>query len=295
MKPYYQDELITLYHGDCREIIPQLDVKFNALITDPPYPAIGMAWEKDSLQLFDEVIDQVCLAPKSFLSVFSLMPVMVQHFLTLSKKYKYTDHITWAKRNVFRAYLPLLRTHEEILIFRNYDSAPLYVKTKGNFTDVKIPGLKYNLCSINNISRCFSALFSELKNGKPQYINRTEIDSYKSQFFGEIKKINSQKDFHRRFSESCNYTNLWSFYPDNLHTRKYNHPTTKPLRLMGRLIELLTGDDQLILDPFAGSGSTGVAAKQLGRRCVLIEQDEKYCEVAAGRICAAIPSLFGAE
>jgi len=37
MKPYYQDEWVTIYHGDCREILPQLDVKVDLVLTDPPY------------------------------------------------------------------------------------------------------------------------------------------------------------------------------------------------------------------------------------------------------------------
>ena len=38
MKPYYQDKWVTIYHGDCREILPQLDVKVDLVLTDPPYP-----------------------------------------------------------------------------------------------------------------------------------------------------------------------------------------------------------------------------------------------------------------
>ena len=41
MKPYYQDKWVTIYHGDCREILPQLDVKVDLVLTDPPYGAIG--------------------------------------------------------------------------------------------------------------------------------------------------------------------------------------------------------------------------------------------------------------
>jgi len=46
----------------------------------------------------------------------------------------------------------------------------------------------------------------------------------------------------------------------------------------------LAGDVQTILDPFAGSGTTGRAAKDLGRKCVLIEREERYCEIAANRM-----------
>jgi len=65
---------------------------------------------------------------------------------------------------------------------------------------------------------------------------------------------------------------------------KRSHPTQKPLSLMTWCIGL-AGDVQTILDPFAGSGTTAVAAKSLGRKCVCIEREERYCEIAAKR-CA---------
>jgi DNA modification methylase len=67
------------------------------------------------------------------------------------------------------------------------------------------------------------------------------------------------------------------------------HPTQKPLGLMGALVQQFTDPGELILDPTAGSGTTGVAAKRLNRRSVLIERDEAHCESAAHRLAHEAP------
>jgi site-specific DNA-methyltransferase (adenine-specific) len=73
----------------------------------------------------------------------------------------------------------------------------------------------------------------------------------------------------------------------NSKTRHGVHKTEKPLLLMRELILDFTDHGQIILDPFAGSGTTGVAAVQLGRRCILIEQDAKYFDICCERVHAA--------
>jgi len=72
------------------------------------------------------------------------------------------------------------------------------------------------------------------------------------------------------------------------------HPTQKPIRLMLWCIEWskTTGT---ILDPFMGSGTTLVAAKKLDRKCIGIEINESYCEIAAKRLQNTTPSLFREE
>lgn len=71
---------------------------------------------------------------------------------------------------------------------------------------------------------------------------------------------------------------------------KNQHPTQKPLDVMKWCI-LQAGDVKTILDPFAGSGTTGRAAKDLGRQAVLIEREEKYCEIAAKRMAQEVLPL----
>jgi len=62
------------------------------------------------------------------------------------------------------------------------------------------------------------------------------------------------------------------------------HPTQKPVTLLRRIIELWTKPDDLIVDPFGGSGTTARAAKDLGRRSITIEIEERYCQAAKARL-----------
>lgn len=66
--------------------------------------------------------------------------------------------------------------------------------------------------------------------------------------------------------------------------RSVSHPTSKPLAMLHRLVEWFSEPDELILDPFMGSGSTLVAARNMGRRAVGIEISERFCEMAAKRL-----------
>lgn len=66
--------------------------------------------------------------------------------------------------------------------------------------------------------------------------------------------------------------------------RNVRHPSEKPVALMRELIESSSRQGETILDPFAGSGSTGVAALLTGRRVILVESKAKYAELAAARV-----------
>jgi DNA modification methylase len=70
-----------------------------------------------------------------------------------------------------------------------------------------------------------------------------------------------------------------------------HHPTVKPVALMRWLVRLVTPPDGLVLDPFTGSGTTGIAATLEGRRFLGIEREAEYVEIARARIAHAQPAL----
>ena len=77
-------------------------------------------------------------------------------------------------------------------------------------------------------------------------------------------------------------------------SRRNHHPTVKPTDLMRYLCRLVTPPGGIVLDPFAGSGSTGKACAVEGFRFIGIEREAEYCEIARARIAAVDVGLFGA-
>jgi DNA modification methylase len=79
-------------------------------------------------------------------------------------------------------------------------------------------------------------------------------------------------------------------FPDHDSREKIgnHHPTVKPKKLMSYLIRMITPPGGIVLDPFMGSGSTGLAAKECGFKFIGIEKEDEYFKIAKGRIGAAI-------
>jgi site-specific DNA-methyltransferase (adenine-specific) len=217
MTPYYSHKDITIYHGDCREILPNLP-KVDLVLTDPPYivGANGCGLAGDRAYLHD--ITQANL-DRGFDSL-----LLEQHdnwFCFCGKQQLYDVVgralcgnwmlITWCKKN----------------------PTPL---TNNNY----LPDTEY-------IVHKYS----------------------KGRLFGEYK------DKSR-------------FYVSNTGKSPYDHPTVKPTSLIIKLLRLGTQERDTVLDPFMGSGTTLVAAKQLGRKAIGIEIEEKYCEIAVNRLAQEV-------
>ena len=75
-----------------------------------------------------------------------------------------------------------------------------------------------------------------------------------------------------------------TFQARTIAKKKYGHPTTKPLELISWLIEHYSDEGDVILDPFLGSGTTAVAALNMGRFFIGIEQELEHVQTAKNRI-----------
>ena len=64
----------------------------------------------------------------------------------------------------------------------------------------------------------------------------------------------------------------------------FNHPTVKPLELIEKLLKNHTEENDIVFDPFAGSGTTGIAARNLNRNFILIEKEQKYIDIIKDRL-----------
>ena len=114
--------------------------------------------------------------------------------------------------------------------------------------------------------------------------NRGFVKRKKSDCYGEEKDF-EQKETGMRYPKRI-------IKMGNADTKNITHPTQKPVALFEYLIKTNTNEGDLVLDNCAGSGTTGVACKNLNRNFILIEQENKYCKIAEKRLNNTQKGLF---
>jgi site-specific DNA-methyltransferase (adenine-specific) len=100
-----------------------------------------------------------------------------------------------------------------------------------------------------------------------------------------FRKNGKRKDGNSDISkqEFMDYTkSIWKIQPDS--ERSLGHPATFPISLVSKIIKLFTFKDEIILDPFSGTGTTCYSAKSLGRKYIGFDISKKYCEQAERRL-----------
>ncbi len=226
LKPYYADEWVTIYHGDCREILPRLDETADLGITSPPFN-LGNEHHTGSYRhkAYDDEMPE---------SEYQQWQVNVLGLLWGCIKFGgslWYQHKNRIKGGVqITPYEWLLKTRwlvkQEIVWFnrsQNFDKIRFYPMTERLYWLVKSPDTKL------------------------------------------INIINKHDDWH-----------IEAVGSKGEHTRAF------PEELVNNIL-LCFPQAGLILDPFLGSGTTAYCAKKLNRRCIGIEIEEKYCEIAAKR------------
>ncbi len=205
MKPYFQDDAVTIYHGDCRHILPTLG-RFDLLLTDPPYG----------------------------IDADNRKRILSRGKLAAAKDYGDSQ---WDKEPVPAWLMELARsiTEKQIIFGGNYYSLP----------------------------PCKGPLVWDKENGENDFAD------------GEMAWNNLGCALRIK-------RHLWNGMLRKGGEERH-HPTQKPLAVIAWALSL-AGDVASVLDPWAGSGTTGRAAKDLGKTAVLIEREERYCEIAAKRM-----------
>ena len=245
--PFYKsvDRAFTLLHGDCFELLPQFDFKFDMIFADPPY----------------------------FLSNDGIS-YQAGKIVSVNKG-------NWDKGG----------TTEHIRTFNHDWIALCREKLKDNGT-IWISGTYHNIFAVANsltdLGFKILNVITWAKTNPPPNIS-CRYFTYSTEFIIWARKW--QKRPHQYNYEMMKYlnggkqmTDVWrlpAIAPWEKSCGK--HPTQKPLAIMTRIIIASTNPGAWVLDPFAGSSTTGIAANLIGRRYLGIEREKEYVELSRNR------------
>lgn len=239
--------MIDLKCGDCLELMKGLpDESIDMILCDLPYKETGNKWDKgiDLDSLFEQY--RRIIKEDGCIALNGTFKFGVQLYNIAPDLYKY--EWIWEKDNGTNApnvNLQPFRIHEFIFIFG-----------KGRVTNGKRIPMKY---------------FPQKTEGRPY---KQKSGRMSENWKGGLKNIVTNNESGLRHPKTIQKFN---------RDRGF-HPTQKPVEMLKYLIKTYTNEGDLVLDNCMGSGSTGVACKQLNRSFIGYELDKKYYEVAKNRI-----------
>lgn len=250
------NDSVTLYHGDCLVEMSKIpDGSVDMILTDPPYGTTACKW--DNVIPFEPMWAHIwrVLKPNGAVVLFGSEPFSSHLRMSQIKNYKY-DWV-WVKERgtgFGNASKMPLKKHELVSVF--------YRQT-ANYYPIK------------------EALEKPYSHVLPKFNSESGNFGYKS--------MNSESRITKEYTHKFPHSIL-EF--SRVHNTKTEHPTQKPVALLEYLIKTYTLEGETVLDFTMGSGSTGVACANTGRKFIGIEQDAKYFAIAQERIEKATEKLF---
>ncbi len=239
-------ETATLVLGDCLERMAELpDGCIDLVVTDPPYGSTDLAFDKIKIdwEAWWKEIHRVT-KPSAIIACFAAQPFTTDLINANRKNFRYD--LVWEKTNAvgfLSANVRPLRAHESILIFcRRF-------------------GYRREMQGQHIVRRMQSIYNPQMEEGAA-YVCRGEAKH--GGIYGAVKAAGSHQNHGTRFPRS-----VMKFSRDVPSL----HPTQKPLALLKWIVRTYSHAGQLILDPFAGSVSTGNASVSEGRRFIGMESD----------------------
>tara|TARA_R110001632_G_scaffold52197_3_gene129709 strand:+ start:99 stop:842 length:744 start_codon:yes stop_codon:yes gene_type:complete len=244
--------MINLLHGDCLELMKDIpDNSIDMVLTDPPYGTTACKW--DTVIDFDLMWKQLKRITKDNGAIVLTASQPFTSNLVMSNVKDFRHEWIYQKRcasNFAQAKYAPMKEHESVLVFGNMK--PNYYPTKENRVGGGKSRIKYK--------------FSEKSTqGSGEFVGN--ISGGGNVNHGELRIPSSVRLFNNRAKG-----------------QRGLHPTQKPVALLEYLIKTYTLENEVVLDFTMGSGSTGVAAKNLNRKFIGIEMADRYFEIAKERI-----------
>jgi site-specific DNA-methyltransferase (adenine-specific) len=271
--------------GNCFEVLATIpDHSIDTVITDPPYKYLKHKLESDwdEWLFFNECYR--IIKKNGFLVFFGRGEAWFRwNYFAQQLDFKFKEEIIWDKVRTSNPMCSLPRSHENIAI---------YTKGKGTLRDVRIDKIEFDLLHnptavINDFKRILSSLKS-IKTWDDFLLFREGKLNPSADIVRNSITIRGGKYSYDRGSQTAKahlygrkFPSIFRCFTDYYN---YEHPTQKPLELMKRLVELVTPENALILDPFAGSGTTALACLETNREYIVIEREPEYYEVIQKRI-----------
>lgn len=243
---YFADNMVTLYHGDHREILPSLGLTFDLIVADPPYGETSLDWDR-----WPDGWPGAMTAYARSMWCFGSMRMFLDRRDEFAA-WKLSQDVVWEKHNGSGfAADRFKRVHE-------------------------------------HATHWYLGEWSSIHHVTPR-VARTGPDKTSKRrtpplHTGSIGNLD-YKDDGLRLTRSVIYAN-------SKRDGSSINETEKPVGVLEPLISYGCPPGGVVLDPFGGSASTAVAARNVGRRCVVIEKRESQCEKAAQRLAHA-PLDFG--